>query len=709
MISFVASNKKLDEWYKKRKLTISIQLLKSYKSLSFIILSVVMILSWPLYDLSPEWYIFCGCVVSVLFATKELRKRESHSYMVLYFILAVAELNTLYAGFIKHPEYSFIYSGLYFFYLWHGHLELTYSPLQAYFTIALHIMLWCFFFIFSIPYSALSLDVLFSLVLLSVLQLFWYKHKISKEIQEIFKEIELENVKSNMESLMNSLTDGLMVIDETLKIITSNHASQQLLQSSDIFKLKLTHSTSKKNSVREELINCLKEFKASNNTRSYFGTCKIGDNYIECIGNKVMWDKDPAIIITLKDISSTMKLERKLDLASKTLKICQSISDEFKKPLDNIINEHHQILATEICEPIKVHVNRALGISKRLVFLSRDINDCSFMKFNNLTLNLSWIGIDQVVLETIQILKDINSSCNITYTKKINEIVNIHADSSRAKQCILNIISFSLGYVIYSLVDFSTTKIYVERIRDSIRMSIRFDSVENYVMDSKATLEYLHQLSLFKATQGMLKLICGKKLEINAQDEKSIVFSLIFNHISIVSLDCIPDIPEEGSILAPHRKPSMTPFSLDLIDILIVNDIQFNIAVLTNLLDQISDSNYLNNQKYTVHSARSGKEAIQLLIKQSKANGGYRIIIMDCLMPELDGWETAIAIRKFYAHKQIRVLPYIIAYSALNSKEDIIRSEFSGMCDHISKPCTQKNLASIVIKWMDKPIKSQAI
>ena len=96
----------------------------------------------------------------------------------------------------------------------------------------------------------------------------------------------------------------------------------------------------------------------------------------------------------------------------------------------------------------------------------------------------------------------------------------------------------------------------------------------------------------------------------------------------------------------------------------------------------------------------SGKEAIQMIQQQNQKNGGYRLILMDCLMPEMNGWETTIEILSLYEQNQIRLLPSIIAYSAFDSQEDINKSYQSGMLGHLSKPCTLKELCTTLNKWI---------
>jgi PAS domain S-box-containing protein len=107
------------------------------------------------------------------------------------------------------------------------------------------------------------------------------------------------------------------------------------------------------------------------------------------------------------------------------------------------------------------------------------------------------------------------------------------------------------------------------------------------------------------------------------------------------------------------------------------------------------------NQKVALHQLRSfgydadvagnGKEVLELL-----EHIHYDIILMDCQMPELDGYETTIAIRQLNSDKQKIV---IIAMTANAMKEDCDRCLACGMDDYLSKPIRKEDLAKKLAEW----------
>ncbi|WP_103670055.1 response regulator [Pseudanabaena sp. BC1403] len=117
------------------------------------------------------------------------------------------------------------------------------------------------------------------------------------------------------------------------------------------------------------------------------------------------------------------------------------------------------------------------------------------------------------------------------------------------------------------------------------------------------------------------------------------------------------------------------------------------------------------NQKVVLHQLRSfgydadlvgnGKEVLKLLECIH-----YDIILMDCQMPEMDGYETTIAIRQLDSEKSKIV---IMAMTANALKEDRDRCIACGMDDYLSKPIRKEDVARKLAEWEKKIFAQNAI
>ncbi len=119
--------------------------------------------------------------------------------------------------------------------------------------------------------------------------------------------------------------------------------------------------------------------------------------------------------------------------------------------------------------------------------------------------------------------------------------------------------------------------------------------------------------------------------------------------------------------------------------VLIVDDDVRNIFALTALLE---------NHGMQVIFAENGKAALATLHEHADLD----MILMDVMMPEMDGYETTQAIR---ALPQFGQLP-IIALTAKAMKGDREKSIASGASDYIMKPVDSDQLLSLMRVWLYK-------
>jgi CheY-like chemotaxis protein len=117
--------------------------------------------------------------------------------------------------------------------------------------------------------------------------------------------------------------------------------------------------------------------------------------------------------------------------------------------------------------------------------------------------------------------------------------------------------------------------------------------------------------------------------------------------------------------------------------ILIVDDDVRNIFALTSILE---------GQHMNVIYAENGLEAIKLI----QESPDVEVVLMDVMMPEIDGYETTRRIREM---EQFKNLP-IIALTAKAMKGDREKCIEAGASDYIAKPVDTDQLMSLLRVWL---------
>jgi CheY-like chemotaxis protein len=114
-----------------------------------------------------------------------------------------------------------------------------------------------------------------------------------------------------------------------------------------------------------------------------------------------------------------------------------------------------------------------------------------------------------------------------------------------------------------------------------------------------------------------------------------------------------------------------------------VDDDARNIFALTSVLE---------NHDMAVLTATNGRQAIDLINETPDLS----VVLMDIMMPEMDGYETMRQIRR---NPDFRTLP-ILALTAKAMKGDREKCLQAGASDYIAKPVNTEQLLSLLRVWL---------
>mgnify|MGYP004641146251 FL=1 len=150
------------------------------------------------------------------------------------------------------------------------------------------------------------------------------------------------------------------------------------------------------------------------------------------------------------------------------------------------------------------------------------------------------------------------------------------------------------------------------------------------------------------------------------------------------------EIPLELTEQGIHQKQE-EPVHHDLtgVNVLMAEDNDLNAELATVMLEDAG---------MAVTRALDGKEAVELF--KNHPQGTYDIILMDIMMPNMDGHQAAKAIRAMETERPDAATIPIIAVSANAFAEDIKASLDSGMNGHVSKPLNMEEVTDTIAKYI---------
>jgi CheY-like chemotaxis protein len=100
---------------------------------------------------------------------------------------------------------------------------------------------------------------------------------------------------------------------------------------------------------------------------------------------------------------------------------------------------------------------------------------------------------------------------------------------------------------------------------------------------------------------------------------------------------------------------------------------------------------------YDVDVVRTGREALEALVQRP-----YQLVLMDCQMPEMDGFEATAHIRN--NDRRLGTHTTIVALTAHAINGDRERCLAAGMDDYLTKPIDREVLRTTLEKWGCKPL-----
>ena len=150
----------------------------------------------------------------------------------------------------------------------------------------------------------------------------------------------------------------------------------------------------------------------------------------------------------------------------------------------------------------------------------------------------------------------------------------------------------------------------------------------------------------------------------------------------------VPQTEQEGPrfVTAAQRgfQEALARVGRDGVRILLVEDNPISVRVTQALLESIG---------CRVATARNGLEAVV-----AYRDTGFDLILMDCQMPEMDGYEATRAIRQIEAFRGRRTPIIALTANAMAGSRDACLT--AGMDDQLTKPLTLAELTDKLLHWL---------
>ena len=389
------------------------------------------------------------------------------------------------------------------------------------------------------------------------------------------------------------------------------------------------------------------------------------------------------ILVIMNDLTDIIRARDQEKAANKAKSdFLATMSHEIRTPMNAIIGMTDMLKKTQLDEQQKFISGNINKSSKALLALVNDILDFSKIEAGEFKLSEGYFDL-------MQMIEHIKSVFTVLYTQKCLEFrINvdsevpkvIFSDENRMKQIITNLLSNSLKYTKEGYVALDVSCPGGERLRFDIEdtgIGIKEEDMEGLFVPfkqfDKVTNKNIVGTGLGLSISRRVCEIMNGSMEAKSTYGKGSVFSAIFPLIKGTISDIKSSEREFIQFSSPHSSA------------LIVDDIEINLLVAEAMLEEYG---------IAVTSAMSGFEAIELA-KQKE----YDIVFMDHMMPEIDGVETTLELRKLGGHWAEVPIIALTANATVEAQEMFLCSGINGF---LAKPIDSELMNMCLYKWLPK-------
>ncbi len=362
------------------------------------------------------------------------------------------------------------------------------------------------------------------------------------------------------------------------------------------------------------------------------------------------------------------------------------MSHEIRTPLNGVIGITSILSKTNLTSHQQSLINTIQTSSNQLLSIISDVLDYSKIDAGKLELNIAACDLSSFINSLHQMFIPIASEAAIEFHVEEPENIKdvwLNIDEVRVRQILANLLSNA-----FKFTEFGYVKLSVNLKPRSSQTILNFSVEDTGIGMTQDQLDRLFtkfmQADASTARKyggtGLGLAICKQLCEL-MKGTISVASHLDRGTKFNIEIPCTYGQPKNSSNI------NQGATQIRELNILIVDDVPLNQMIAKAML-----------KNHIITLANNGLEAIQQVNDTQ-----FDIILMDCLMPEMDGFDTARVLRKS------NIKTPIIALTASVIEETKEQCFEAGMNDFLSKPIVEADLLSKITKWAQCSTKQSSL
>jgi two-component system, sensor histidine kinase len=368
-----------------------------------------------------------------------------------------------------------------------------------------------------------------------------------------------------------------------------------------------------------------------------------------------------------------------------------TMSHEIRTPMNGVLGSLDLLRHSSLDDRQRELVRTASSSGMSLMEILNDVLDHSKIEAGKLNLMMAQMSLHALAGSVISLFRANAEGKGLTLTLDLDPDVEdwVIGDAQRLKQVLLNLIGNAIKFTEIGSVSLALVPVAAKAGFSGVMFTVR-DTGAGIPADAMERLfQPFHQAAvgsgrvrtggtgLGLAISQRIVEAMGSRIQAASEVGRGSRFSFILQ------------LQQDPSNFHPSQfDSSMGGLDFDQTlfgDVLLVEDNDVNRMIAREMLLSMG---------LTVHEASDGAQAFEFLSQHP-----VDLVLMDCLMPVMDGYIAAKEIRQRESILGIPRVP-IIALTANAFDEDASRSRAAGMDGHLAKPYTRTQLKGVLSPWL---------
>jgi len=402
---------------------------------------------------------------------------------------------------------------------------------------------------------------------------------------------------------------------------------------------------------------------------------------------------------TIRDISTRHEHEHALVLAKAAAEdgsrikseFLANISHELRTPMNGILGYLDLLSMDELAKDQEKYVNSATRSAEELLEIINNILEFTRMENHETELDISPFSLRDITSSLISEFKDIHYQNDINLNFKIDNNLpdQLIGDPSRIRSVIRHFMVNAYKFTTHGNISVNIDVLQQLQSKIEINIEVRDTGIGIEPINRNRIFELFTQADSSSTRRyggtGIGLALCKKMVlsmsgEIGVDSEPGVGSTFWFSLQLDIAEDQL-DISSSTRPSEPESREKEADYSPTKKNILVVEDNPFNQDLMREMLKTMN---------YQPDVAGNGQLALDALKKKD-----YDLILMDCQMPVMNGFEATVKIREMKTNH----IPIVaVTAHALDGDRELCMK--SGMDDYMSKPFSKADLEHMIHKWL---------